>query len=780
MAAPGPNPVPAGADNAILLYSQDDANDVLGANLSLTDMEFTGAGSTTPANIRDQLTNEYQNSILNSLGMFGENGSFYLMSAPMKLSLSVVGVHNHADDGKFVGVLGDLLNGTYYDYFIPGGAFAPIANTINCMSADLIQGAAANAPVGGARFTVGPHQDADAGVTPTNTRKLFKIPFFLIQHFQALPEDADVGLAFWKDMYPMIVQKNLVNECKAIIDFFRVLVTLSAPGAEPMVYLASDHTPTPVGRNPAVVKYRARSLQRNFGRIFVNQATLSQNQHMSAMASSQDEANRIARQSLQFQMDQAAKKKEEKITKALGGVTGADTLLKVLRVATYNDLPKVIKEMVDATAGVARDTVLQRWIDKVATKLRCEAPHIMVGTGDKILQGAMHMKDDDQPHTGLLCNPFQWCNSKVMANALKAIANLHANPNVKVTKEEQAVLEKSYLFFCSIDDFEALVNHGFVLWMTITEEDLTHPVVDFLKNYRTKVSTNKSKILNYPLREGDKYKDVIGILLQIRLAEELRKYSLAIEHGDTPPQLDENMVIDTVWNKGKGDKSWETYSSTMSIIQRDYGEALGVFRRVSNKQSGSNIRDELTVVGTLTNDFARVGGGAAGSVQQPTQAPFWDDVSQIPDEVPQAPAPAPRPAPSPSPSPQARPQPAPRARSAPRIENKVETDRDLQITWGGLNKQCGAVKSAAERGEHGVPPLPRSSAPGHTDKPMCLNWSVLLWCTADCKEKHDHIKQPDEKKAELKQWVLEHAPKVPNRPPRQRRRGRGGNQGERE
>jgi len=779
MAAPGPNLAPAGADNAILLYTQDDSNDVLTTNLDHSDMEYTGAGSTSPSNIRSQMTVECQNSILNCLGMFDENGNFYLMSAPMTLSLSVVGIQNHPDDGKFVGIYGDLLNGSYYDYFIPAGAFAPIANTINCLSADLVHAAAANAPAGGPLFTVGPHQDTDAGVTPTNTRKLFKAPFFLIQHFHALPADADVGLAFWKDMYPMIVQKNLVAECKAIIDFFRVVVTLAAPGASPLVYLAMDHAPTPVGRNPAVVNYRARLLQRNFSAIFVNQATLSHNQHMSAMAASQDEANRIARRSLQFQKDQAAKKTQEKIKKALGGATGADNLLKVLGVPTLDDLPQVIKEMVEATAGVARDEVLQRWLKTVATKLRCEPPPIMNGTGDKILQGATHMKDDDQPHTGLLSNPFQWCNSKVMADALRASAALHANPNVKVTKEEQAVLQKSYLFFCSIDDFEALVNHGFVLWMTLTAEDMTHPVVKFLKNYRTKISTNKSKILHYPLREGDKYKDIIGILLQIRLAEELRKYTLAIEQGDTPPQLDENMIIDTVWGRGKGDRDWETYSSTMATIERDYADALGVFRSLSSKQSGNTLRDELTVVGTLTNEFARVGGGAAGSVQQPTQGNFWDDVSQIPDEVPQAPAPTPRPASSPRSSPQARPQPATRARSGVRVENRDENGRDLQLTWGDLNKQCGTVKSAAKNNEHEVPPLPKSSAPGYTNKPMCLNWSVLLWCNSECDEKYDHIKQPDEKKAELKKWLLEHAHKVPNRT-RQRRRGRGGNQGERE
>ena len=790
MAAPGPNIAPAGANQSILLYAQDEANDLLGDNISLTNLEYTGQGSTAPANLRTNWTSEAHNGILNCLGTRDEAGNLYLLSAPTTLALSILGVRNHPDEGKLVGILGDLLNGVYYDYYIPSAAFNRIANTINCLSGDQLCTDATAFAAGGGRFTSGPHQDTDAGVTPTNTRKLFMVPFFLIQHFMALPPDADVGLAFFKDMYPLIVAKGLVTACKSLIDYMRVLVTLDAVGSTTsLVDLTSAEIPTPIGRNPEVVEYRKAFLQRTYPNIFVNQAAQIQNQGFTSMAAQQDAANQIARDNLQFQKDQATKRTHDKLKKAVGGSTGSAELLRKIGKQSLNDLPPVIKEMIEAEKGTPRDAILKKYARKVAEAYSCAVPPIMTGMGDKILQGSWHMEDDTSPETGSLCNPLQWCTTKEWAEAMARQAKLYDHANVKVTKEEQAALEKSYLFFCHINEFETLLSHGYVIWLTITGCDHTHPVVDFLDSYRTKISTNKDKILSYPLREGEKYRDVTGILIQIRLAEELQKWSVAVERGDTPAPFDKGMIIDTVWKRLKSDPIWETYSSTMSTIEHRYGESLRVFRNVSSRQAGNNrpvgdtLRDEMTVVG-MQNELARITGGTAGTVQTPGQRDFWDDVSQIPDEIPQALA-TPRPAPrAPAASPRASAA-APRApAAAPREQrgraervNNWDDDRELMRVWDGLGKQCGTVKAAAGRGEHGVTPLPRSSVAGHTADPMCLNWSVLMWCTAECKEVYDHISQPAEKKAELKQWVQEQAPKVPNR---QRRRGRGGNQGDRE
>ncbi len=161
-------------------------------------------------------------------------------------------------------------------------------------------------------------------------------------------------------------------------------------------------------------------------------------------------------------------------------------------------------------------------------------------------------------------------------------------------------------------------------------------------------------------------------------------------------------------------------------------------------------------------------GGAVGSQQ------IWDEVSHIPEHeganqsvapgatVPRA---TPRPAPAPAPAP------APSRRNTP-VTN-WNGDPALGQAWESLKTQCGTVKQAAKRGEHGVTPLPKSSVAGHQNDPMCLNWSVLHKCTAECVEAYDHVDQPATKKEKLKQWVETQAKKVPPRQRNRRRRGGG-------
>jgi len=151
---------------------------------------------------------------------------------------------------------------------------------------------------------------------------------------------------------------------------------------------------------------------------------------------------------------------------------------------------------------------------------------------------------------------------------------------------------------------------------------------------------------------------------------------------------------------------------------------------------------------------------------------IWDEVSHIPEQegasqlvAPRATVPraTPRPAPAPTPAP---------TRRTTNVRN-WKGDPGLGKAWEDLKTQCGPVKQAAKRGEHGVTPLPKSSVAGHQNDPMCLNWSVLHECTAECGEAYDHVDQPATKKEELKQWVETQAKKVPPRQRRSRRRGGG-------
>eukprot|EP00985_Skeletonema_marinoi_P018696 scaffold10496_cov71-Skeletonema_marinoi.AAC.1 len=107
--AGAPNIAPAGtSSNPILDYVQNNNNDILGNNLTLRSLEIDATGAQTtvqPATLRDEFTQEFLNSIMNGLGMLDDQGRMSIFFAPTTVTLSVIGLRNHPDEGKFIGFL---------------------------------------------------------------------------------------------------------------------------------------------------------------------------------------------------------------------------------------------------------------------------------------------------------------------------------------------------------------------------------------------------------------------------------------------------------------------------------------------------------------------------------------------------------------------------------------------------------------------------------------------------------------------------------------------------
>ncbi len=142
------------------------------------------------------------------------------------------------------------------------------------------------------------------------------------------------------------------------------------------------------------------------------------------------------------------------------------------------------------------------------------------------------------------------------------------------------VLEKSVLFFTHLDNMEKLITDDYILWLTLTGRDCNHPVVRFLGAYRGKISMNKNSIADYSLRNDD-HRVVIGILIQIRISKHLEEWSQHVERRLQPPPLNDRLIIETVTNGGQSQNngSWEVWSTTMSALERNYGESLRAFRK---------------------------------------------------------------------------------------------------------------------------------------------------------------------------------------------------------
>ncbi len=538
---------PGASSNPILTFVQDSGNDLLGhtiTTLSTLEVDPANPQASQPAPICETLNNEFNASVFNGIGMLGSNGHLALMFAPMVVKPSIFGQHNHPDEGKFVAILGDLYQGNHHDYYVKTQNPCPFErisnNVLPCLAADAIH-AAAQAHTGANLFAVGPHATADPGVTATATRKIFKIPFFLLQHFLAIPNGVDVALYFWRTIFPLMLGREV--ELNALIDFFRVATTLEAAGnTRRVVWNTEDNMPAPIGRNITIMQIRNAALKRNFSSVFANATAAAQTHQMGAMAAAQDESNRIALASLEFHKEQKATAKMDKIRKVLGS-NQQEYLLNALGKPTLADLPKWIKEALDTSPKDTdtRDRILQRELKKIAWQEGVEEPSIMHGTVDRILTDRWYMESDDAPETGSLCNLFLWGPPKGMAKQSQEMARLHANENISVTKAEQVVLEKCVLFFMHLDNMEKLINDGYILWPTMTGRDYNHPVVRFLGAYRGKISMNRTRIERYPVRYPAQ-EDIRGILIQIHILKHLEEWSKDVELGVPPAPLNDRLI----------------------------------------------------------------------------------------------------------------------------------------------------------------------------------------------------------------------------------------------
>ncbi len=74
-----------------------------------------------------------------------------------------------------------------------------------------------------------------------------------------------------------------------------------------------------------------------------------------------------------------------------------------------------------------------------------------------------------------------------------------------------------------------------------------------------------------------------------------------------PPPLNDRLIIETVTNGVQNNGSWEVWSTTMSTLERDYGESIRAFHDAGRRSARPASQDDLTVVGTPRDETSRYG-----------------------------------------------------------------------------------------------------------------------------------------------------------------------------
>jgi hypothetical protein len=267
---PAPAPVAKLSD-----YYADDSNDPTGGDPSslLTPFEH---------DLHNNANNVSTNDVKAGLAQSGENNHMIAVAitsgGKMRLLVNVFKWTNtlltqqpdlagkyFALDGELIGNQGTLVELPESLFNLPNNAVAvPDVQTITTA----IAGDAA-------LERMGPYAGGDPNTEGVKTRKLVPVPHFICQAWLALGDEGITPRQFFTAMYPLIVNEGKEAECKALIQYAQVAITIPHNNAAGSAIDVARLTPPP--RNIHLIQRLQRILQDTFPQLRPDAAVASNN-----------------------------------------------------------------------------------------------------------------------------------------------------------------------------------------------------------------------------------------------------------------------------------------------------------------------------------------------------------------------------------------------------------------------------------------------------------------------------------------------------------------------
>jgi hypothetical protein len=161
-------------------------------------------------------------------------------------------------NGKYFAFEGELVNNTGHTVEINLDVFNLLTNqhavpTIN----DIITAIAADPNL----QMMGPYTPGDTHTEAVKTRCVVPVPHFIGGLFLAHP-DGISARQFWEQVYPVIEGAGKVADCKALLQFFQLMMTSSGAPGQPSVL---DTTrPSPPARNVTLIERQHELILHHF------------------------------------------------------------------------------------------------------------------------------------------------------------------------------------------------------------------------------------------------------------------------------------------------------------------------------------------------------------------------------------------------------------------------------------------------------------------------------------------------------------------------------------
>ena len=177
--------------------------------------------------------------------------------------------HNPALANKYFALEGELVGDQGHTVEFDRGVFDLLNAQVAVPTVASVQAAyAADATA----TQMGPYTAADAGTEIVKTRRIVPIPHFLVGPWLAEMDGID-GPQFWRVYYPLIIAAGKENECKAIIQFFQVQITVPPNGAVGDPSPVDTTRPSPPSRNPTLLGRVQTLLEYHFVQLRRDAAT---------------------------------------------------------------------------------------------------------------------------------------------------------------------------------------------------------------------------------------------------------------------------------------------------------------------------------------------------------------------------------------------------------------------------------------------------------------------------------------------------------------------------
>ena len=245
-----PLPVPAPATALFASLYGDASNDPTGSNEGTLLSPFLH-------NLTDNTLNTDTNEIRIRLAQSGSQHQFIAVSvvhggrarlyiAPHRWEDGLT-ANNPSLNNRFFAFEGELINNTGHTVELDAGVFNLLNNQQAAPTVNAITTAIAADPT---LQMMGPYSAQDAHTEAVKTRKVIAIPHFIGGLFLSQP-DGVTARFFWESIYPVIEGAGKQTECKALLQFFQLMITSS--GGQGNLSVLECTRPTPPARNENLI-----------------------------------------------------------------------------------------------------------------------------------------------------------------------------------------------------------------------------------------------------------------------------------------------------------------------------------------------------------------------------------------------------------------------------------------------------------------------------------------------------------------------------------------------